>query len=245
MESNYAHQQKKPMLPVMVEDAYAPNGWLGFLLGTTLWYGISAKTAQDEARFNAKVDELANVLYHVTSHDKNQYEDGDVPPAINCDGKVHLYENIYGTGEKLPDYECVYDNPNPESNQSTSAASKPSLQIAEASKKSTLRRHKRMSMKVKPLTGQYHVMLSYAWAQQETVKKIRTKLDELGFVVWFDLEKMEGSTVDAMASAIENSEAFIYCMSINYKDSKNCHAEVRTPVHSPVGFPCYYYLRTP
>jgi hypothetical protein len=74
-------------------------------------------------------------------------------------------------------------------------------------------------------TQTFHVMLSYCWAQQEAVKRIRTRLGELRFTVWFDQEHMQGSTTDAMAAAVENSEVFLYCMSAKYQESANCHAE--------------------
>jgi WD40 repeat protein len=74
-------------------------------------------------------------------------------------------------------------------------------------------------------TQTFHVMLSYCWAQQEAVKRIRTRLGELSFTVWFDQEHMQGSTTDAMAAAVENSEVFLYCMSAKYQESANCHAE--------------------
>ena len=40
-----------------------------------------------------------------------------------------------------------------------------------------------------------HVMLSYCWAQQEIVVKIRQALGARGFNVWLDIEQMEGVRV--------------------------------------------------
>jgi hypothetical protein len=34
MEAEYAHAQKKKMIPCMVEAGYQPDGWLGILLGS-------------------------------------------------------------------------------------------------------------------------------------------------------------------------------------------------------------------
>ena len=48
------------------------------------------------------------------------------------------------------------------------------------------------------LEGQKHVMLSYQWDFQATVKRINESLLKRGFVTWFDLTNMKGSTMDAM-----------------------------------------------
>eukprot|EP01048_Picozoa_sp_COSAG05_P026891 COSAG05_NODE_7572_length_795_cov_1.586207_1_plen_68_part_10 len=35
MEAQYAMQQKKDMVPLMMEEGYSAKGWLGMLLGVT------------------------------------------------------------------------------------------------------------------------------------------------------------------------------------------------------------------
>ncbi|KAK7502890.1 hypothetical protein BaRGS_00005839 [Batillaria attramentaria] len=70
-----------------------------------------------------------------------------------------------------------------------------------------------------------HVMLSYQWADQETVKQIRDELQAKGFRVWMDIDNMGGSTLQAMAEAIEEAFVVLMCMSQKYKDSPNCRAE--------------------
>jgi hypothetical protein len=70
-----------------------------------------------------------------------------------------------------------------------------------------------------------HVMLSYCWAQQEVVVKIRQALGERGLKIWLDLEQMQGSTVDAMADAVDQSSFVCYGVSREYKESANCKLE--------------------
>jgi hypothetical protein len=70
-----------------------------------------------------------------------------------------------------------------------------------------------------------HVMLSYAWAQQETVLRIRAALGRLGHKIWIDVEQMSGSTVDSMATAIDSAQVVLYCISEDYKVSQNCRME--------------------
>ena len=41
-----------------------------------------------------------------------------------------------------------------------------------------------------------HIMLSYCWAQQDIVKRIRYALGDNGYNIWIDIEAMQGSTVE-------------------------------------------------
>ena len=43
-----------------------------------------------------------------------------------------------------------------------------------------------------------------------------------GFKVWIDVDLMEGSTLEAMASAVENAAVVIIGVSEKYKRSPNC-----------------------
>ena len=44
LEAQYAYQCKTDMVPLMVEDGYRADGWLGLLLGTRLWYAFYGST---------------------------------------------------------------------------------------------------------------------------------------------------------------------------------------------------------
>ncbi|CAH1239416.1 Hypp5822 [Branchiostoma lanceolatum] len=70
-----------------------------------------------------------------------------------------------------------------------------------------------------------HVMLSYKWDNQEVVKQIKTKLEANGYNVWMDIDRMGGSTLEAMAGAVENAAVVLICMSRKYKESANCRRE--------------------
>ena len=69
-------------------------------------------------------------------------------------------------------------------------------------------------------------MISYCWAQQDVVLRIKKALAEQGYVCWLDVEQMSLSTVDAMAEAIDSSYAVVYGISLDYKESANCRLEV-------------------
>ena len=43
-----------------------------------------------------------------------------------------------------------------------------------------------------------------------------------GYAIWIDIEKMGGSTLEAMAHAVENAAVVLICMSEKYKQSPNC-----------------------
>ncbi|ESO95468.1 hypothetical protein LOTGIDRAFT_78426, partial [Lottia gigantea] len=50
-------------------------------------------------------------------------------------------------------------------------------------------------------------------------------LKENGYSVWIDINDMEGSTLQAMADAVEKSSVVLMCMSEKYKESSNCRTE--------------------
>lgn len=42
-----------------------------------------------------------------------------------------------------------------------------------------------------------HIMISYNWAVQPTVKRLAAELKTAGYKVWLDIEQMKGSTLEA------------------------------------------------
>lgn len=69
------------------------------------------------------------------------------------------------------------------------------------------------------------VMLSYNWSHQELVRRIAAELKTRGIKVWLDVEEMSGSTLEAMAEAVEDADAVLMCMSDAYKQSQACRTE--------------------
>eukprot|EP00026_Physarum_polycephalum_P004160 Phypoly_transcript_04177.p1 GENE.Phypoly_transcript_04177~~Phypoly_transcript_04177.p1 ORF type:complete len:467 (+),score=56.37 Phypoly_transcript_04177:20-1420(+) len=67
-----------------------------------------------------------------------------------------------------------------------------------------------------------HVMISYNWDNQPTVIRLARSLKQAGYQIWLDVEQMGGSTLEAMATAVEGSSLVLICMSRKYKDSPNC-----------------------
>ncbi|XP_035273869.1 uncharacterized protein LOC118227475 [Anguilla anguilla] len=79
------------------------------------------------------------------------------------------------------------------------------------------------SKSVKQTSG--HVMISYQWDDQKTLLEVNKTLQNAGIKVWMDVEQMAGSTLQAMAEAVEKAYAVIICVSPKYKDSPNCRTE--------------------
>ena len=48
-----------------------------------------------------------------------------------------------------------------------------------------------------------------------------------GYEIWIDVEKMQGSTVEAMADAVEGAACVVYGISAAYKESTNCRLEAQ------------------
>ena len=69
-----------------------------------------------------------------------------------------------------------------------------------------------------------HVMISYNWGQQPLMLKLRDALKKDGYNVWMDVDNIGGSTLQAMASAVENSAVILVGVSRKYKDSPNCRS---------------------
>ena len=59
------------------------------------------------------------------------------------------------------------------------------------------------------------------WNVQAAVQRINQSLIARGYVTWFDLTNMKGSTMDAMSDAIEGAEVMLYGVSLGYKESAN------------------------
>ena len=72
-----------------------------------------------------------------------------------------------------------------------------------------------------------HVMLSYNWDHQSVIKRLNTALKARGYSIWIDIEKMQGSTVEAMANAVEDAAVMCYGISQAYKESTNCRMEAQ------------------
>ena len=81
LEAQYAMQQEKEMLPLLLEEGYKPSGWLGMLLGVRLWYGFYGKALSTEAAFETKVTELCRELD--TKLDRCSQQPQPLPPPLH------------------------------------------------------------------------------------------------------------------------------------------------------------------
>ena len=55
--------------------------------------------------------------------------------------------------------------------------------------------------------------------------RVAASMRERSFRVWVDTEMMSGSTLDAMAAAVENAHCVLICITERYKASANCRLE--------------------
>jgi len=76
-----------------------------------------------------------------------------------------------------------------------------------------------------PAKSVKRIMISYQWDHQPVIKRLAASLQAAGYNVWLDLEQMSGSTLSAMADAVEGSEVVIVGLSSKYQNSKNCRLE--------------------
>jgi hypothetical protein len=88
--------------------------------------------------------------------------------------------------------------------------------------------------KLETSASQSHVMMSYQWDSQSTVKRIVAELKRRQYLVWLDVECMQGSIMDAMSAAIEGAAVVLYGVSERYKESANCRLELNYAVREEV-----------
>jgi len=60
--AQYAHQCKVDMVPLKLDADYCADGWLGILLGSTLWFGFFSEMLSQEQEFETKMEELCREL---------------------------------------------------------------------------------------------------------------------------------------------------------------------------------------
>ncbi|RNA01000.1 hypothetical protein BpHYR1_043721 [Brachionus plicatilis] len=70
-----------------------------------------------------------------------------------------------------------------------------------------------------------HIMISYNRDSRDLCLKIKKDLEKNGHKIWIDVENIHGSSLEAMAKAIEESQCVLMCMTEKYKQSSNCRAE--------------------
>ena len=62
LEANYGLQREVSMVPLMMEEDYKPDGWLGLLLGTRMWYPLYGETVLRPTVFEERMVALSRDL---------------------------------------------------------------------------------------------------------------------------------------------------------------------------------------
>jgi len=69
------------------------------------------------------------------------------------------------------------------------------------------------------------VMISYCWEEKEKARGIANYLQSKNIPIWIDIEQMEGSVLEKMAEAVEESSVILIFLSSKYKESQACRTE--------------------
>ena len=72
-----------------------------------------------------------------------------------------------------------------------------------------------------------HIMISYNTVSRPLCLQIKEFLETSGFKVWIDINDIHGSSLDAMAKAVEDASFFLMCVTEKYRQSENCQAEAQ------------------
>ena len=86
MEAQYALQKKKPLIPLMLTPGYEADGWLGLLLGTSIWYGFYGDALSSGSGFDARMDSLCREIGSRGRADASHHADNVPEPAPAADG---------------------------------------------------------------------------------------------------------------------------------------------------------------
>ncbi|XP_054770490.2 uncharacterized protein LOC129278315 [Lytechinus pictus] len=93
---------------------------------------------------------------------------------------------------------------------------------------STRGEHRQRSVRSEESSGhgeEGHIMISYQHASQDRMLMVKSYLEEQGYNVWMDVDKMKGDILDSMAKAVQRAEVVLVCMSHRFKESQHCRTE--------------------
>jgi hypothetical protein len=80
------------------------------------------------------------------------------------------------------------------------------------------------------------IMISYNSKSREICLEIKKYLEHDGYNVWIDVESMFGSSLESMATAIDNSFCILVCATEKYKESNNCRLEAEYIIQQKKNF---------
>ena len=76
-EAEYAFQQRKKIVPLMLQRGYKPDGWLGFILGAKLFFDFSGKYS-----FQDKFNDLFKELHRIKGASQGVPNETVVPKKV-------------------------------------------------------------------------------------------------------------------------------------------------------------------
>ena len=84
-------------------------------------------------------------------------------------------------------------------------------------------------------------MISYQWDHQKIFIDVRDALLKAGHKVWMDIDQMGGSTLEAMANAVEGAKLILMSVSKKYKNSTSCRSGIVLIIYIAYYLLCTYY----
>lgn len=96
--------------------------------------------------------------------------------------------------------------------------------------------HNKQNPLIKNQTNSKHIMISYNRENRDLCLSIKKDLEKKGHKIWIDVHDIHGSSLEAMAKAIEESKGVLICMTEKYKMSSNCRleAEYALQINKPI-----------
>ena len=76
-EAQYAYKRKRPVIPLLVQDGYDPDGWLGLIVGTKLYYKFCSDKDTDVEGLLKGIREIGKIVGR-----QNEFQKGNLPKAV-------------------------------------------------------------------------------------------------------------------------------------------------------------------
>lgn len=77
------------------------------------------------------------------------------------------------------------------------------------------------SLKAKPK----HIMLSYTKESKQLCYRIKNELEKMGKKCWIDVDDLNGSNLETIINAINQSTCVLMCVNEKYKENSSCRLE--------------------
>ena len=86
-EASYAYKKRRPIVPLMMEEGYDPDGWLGALVGLKLYFVMYSKHQVEQ--------QLANLMQELGTRGRGQGTSAPGEKDLQCFDFVFVFVCLF------------------------------------------------------------------------------------------------------------------------------------------------------